>query len=101
MSVDQLLVILEEINEKLDQLLARGTISKGTINTTVKEEVEQDFSKVTVMNQTDKALLVVKNGYQQWLAKQFIKNANIDYTFVLFIAGHGVHDNDRDATYYY
>jgi len=41
---------------------------------TETEEVEQDFSQVTVMNQTPLALLVVKKGYQQWLARQFIKN---------------------------
>ncbi|HDP81110.1 MAG TPA: hypothetical protein ENN21_09755, partial [Spirochaetes bacterium] len=34
-------------------------------------------------------------------AKDFLKNAKVDDTFVLFIAGHGVHDTDREATYYY
>ena len=35
------------------------------------------------------------------LAKEFLKNARPDDTFVLFIAGHGVHDLDKEATYYY
>jgi len=34
-------------------------------------------------------------------AKEFIKNAKVDDTFILFIAGHGVHDQDAEATYYY
>ncbi len=34
-------------------------------------------------------------------AKEFLKNAKPDDTFILFIAGHGMHDNNEDATYYY
>ncbi|HOV15374.1 MAG TPA: caspase family protein, partial [Spirochaetota bacterium] len=34
-------------------------------------------------------------------AKSFLKNANPDDTFILFIAGHGVHDKDKDETYYF
>lgn len=34
-------------------------------------------------------------------AKDFLRNAKADDTFVLFIAGHGIHDTDREATYYY
>lgn len=34
-------------------------------------------------------------------AKGILKNANVDDTFILFISGHGVHDTDEDATYYY
>jgi WD40 repeat protein/uncharacterized caspase-like protein len=34
-------------------------------------------------------------------AKAFLKTAKVDDVLVLFIAGHGVHDNDQDATYYY
>lgn len=34
-------------------------------------------------------------------AKDFLKNAKPDDTFILFIAGHGTHDNDKEATYYY
>lgn len=34
-------------------------------------------------------------------AKDFVKNAKPDDTFILFIAGHGTHDTDKDATYYY
>ena len=34
-------------------------------------------------------------------AKELLKDAKPDDTFVLFIAGHGVHDTDKEATYYY
>lgn len=34
-------------------------------------------------------------------AKEFLKNSTIDDTFILFIAGHGVHDDDKNFTYYY
>lgn len=34
-------------------------------------------------------------------AKNFLVNAEEDDTFVLFIAGHGVHDTDEYTTYYY
>ena len=34
-------------------------------------------------------------------AKEFVKDATPDDTFVLFISGHGVHDDDREATYYF
>lgn len=34
-------------------------------------------------------------------AKDFVKNAKTDDTFILFIAGHGKHDTDNEATYYF
>ena len=34
-------------------------------------------------------------------AKEFVSKAKVDDTFVLFIAGHGVHAADEGATYYY
>jgi WD40 repeat protein len=34
-------------------------------------------------------------------AKSFVANAKPDDTFILFIAGHGLHDRDANATYYY
>jgi WD40 repeat protein/formylglycine-generating enzyme required for sulfatase activity/tetratricopeptide (TPR) repeat protein len=34
-------------------------------------------------------------------AKEFLKDARVMDTVVLFIAGHGVHDHDSAATYYY
>ncbi len=33
--------------------------------------------------------------------KELLTNASVDDTLVLFIAGHGLHDTDREATYYY
>jgi len=34
-------------------------------------------------------------------AKKLMENARVDDTFVLFISGHGVHDHDDYATYYF
>ncbi len=34
-------------------------------------------------------------------AKEILKNAKVEDTFVLFIAGHGMHDHDKEATYYF
>jgi hypothetical protein len=34
-------------------------------------------------------------------AKDFVKNAKPDDVFILSIAGHGTHDNDPEATYYF
>jgi WD40 repeat protein len=34
-------------------------------------------------------------------AKGFLKRAKPDDTFILFVAGHGMHDRDADATFYY
>jgi hypothetical protein len=34
-------------------------------------------------------------------AKSFLADAGVDDTFILFIAGHGVHDNEPDNIYYY
>jgi hypothetical protein len=34
-------------------------------------------------------------------AKSFLNNAKVDDTFVLFISGHGLHEGDNEATYYY
>lgn len=34
-------------------------------------------------------------------AKRFLEGAKVEDTFVLFIAGHGTHDRDAGATYYY
>lgn len=34
-------------------------------------------------------------------AKALLKNAKVDDTLVLFVAGHGVHENDSEASYYF
>ena len=34
-------------------------------------------------------------------AKEFLKSSGVDDTFVLFIAGHGIHDVDKEETYYF
>ena len=42
---------------------------------------------------------VTKENIQ--LAKKLVRQAKSDDTFILFISGHGKHDNDKEATYYY
>ena len=94
-ALKSIMLLLEQNKEKLDKLLASGTFERSDSpervkeieamdrmverEITVKEELEMDFKGVTVMNQTEKALLVVKKGHQQWLAKQFIKDPLIEY----------------------
>ena len=34
-------------------------------------------------------------------AKKLVQNTKVDDTLILFIAGHGLHDNDKENTYYY
>ncbi|MBN2532808.1 MAG: caspase family protein [Spirochaetales bacterium] len=55
------------------------------------------YGKIHIKTYLDKEVTpaVIKN------AGQFLKNSSVDDTFVLFISGHGVHDTDDDATYYY
>jgi hypothetical protein len=43
--------------------------SENQQSLSVEEEVIQDFENVTIMMETEKAYLVVKNGYQMWVAK--------------------------------
>ncbi len=59
--------------------------------------MKTQYKKVYVKTYTNNQV-TVKNIKK---AKRFIRKANVDDTFVLFIAGHGIHDIDREATYYY
>ena len=95
--ITSILDTIEEMNGKLDRLLASGSnkftvdIVEGPKKETIlqspgfennykpNEEVDMDFSKVLVMNQTDKALLVVKKGLQQWLAKSLMQGGGDGY----------------------
>ncbi|MDD5771890.1 MAG: caspase family protein [bacterium] len=66
----------------LGNLLAK--MKNGFNNVHIKTYINEE---VTIEN--------IKN------AKEFLKNAKVDDTFILFIAGHGVHDIDEEETYYY
>ena len=57
------------------------------------KEVGEVFTKVLINEQVTP--VAIKE------AKDFLKNAQPDDTFILFIAGHGLHDRDEDATYYF
>ena len=85
--LDEVLDRCEELSENQKKILAmlkpksQETLKKEIqsehvsgvdLEKEVKEEVEQDFTQVLVTAQSDKALLVVKKGFQQWLAKSLI-----------------------------
>ncbi|GAH49730.1 unnamed protein product, partial [marine sediment metagenome] len=98
-ALKSILEVLEQNKEKLDRLLVmkpmiavmdspkkepvviEKTIIKGgtTVPKKDSEEVDMDFRGVTVMNQTELALLVVKKGYQQWLAMSLIQGGGTGY----------------------
>ncbi|MBN1409577.1 MAG: caspase family protein [Spirochaetales bacterium] len=59
--------------------------------------LDSSFNKVNVKTYTDDE--VTKEAILR--AKEFLKEATVDDTFVLFISGHGVHDRDQFSTYYY
>ncbi len=63
----------------------------------IYQKMEGRFGKVhvkTYLNQEVTTKNIVK-------AKEFLAPARPDDTFVLFISGHGLHDKDKNATYYY
>jgi hypothetical protein len=59
----------------------------------MKEEFKNIYTKV-LLNEDVTIDNIIK-------AKKFLSDATVDDTFILFIAGHGVHDNDTSGTYYY
>ncbi|MBU3917544.1 caspase family protein, partial [bacterium] len=64
---------------------------------TTLSKIKKQFHKVRVKTFLDDQVTLdaIKN------AKSFLADAKVDDTFILFIAGHGVHDTDKEATYYY
>ncbi len=61
------------------------------------KKMNNNFNKVLIKTYINKQVSV-KNIIN---SKKFLKNAKVDDTFILFIAGHGIHDQDNEATYYY
>lgn len=87
MSEKALVTVLEHILEEIKKFNANQLVFMAFLeskvpsledNTRVEESIEkigdmiQDFKGVTVMLETDKAYLVVKNGYQRWVAKSHL-----------------------------
>ena len=96
--ITSILDTIEEMNGKLDRLLARPfklvekeekpkknimlhspgfkdykpEPKKENTNT---EEVEQDLTQVLLFNETEKAFLVVKHGFQVWVAKSHLEDS--------------------------
>ncbi len=56
-----------------------------------------EFANVYAVTYTDEQ--VTRETIKE--LKSLLKNARVDDTFVLFIAGHGVHDTDEASIYYY
>ena len=77
--------ILGLLSERSKEVFEKEVVSEHVSgvnledNAETKEEVEMDFTQVSVNAQTDKALLVVKKGYQQWLAKSLIIGGGSGY----------------------
>ena len=51
-------------------------IMVDAINTATKEEVSQDLAQVLLFNETPKAFLAVKHGFQVWVAKSHLESAD-------------------------
>ena len=58
---------LKRIADALEKLVEQKSENQQPL--TIQEEVIQDFTGVTIMQETPKAYLVVKNGFQMWVAK--------------------------------
>ncbi|HEX7597350.1 MAG TPA: ankyrin repeat domain-containing protein, partial [Polyangia bacterium] len=56
-----------------------------------------DFARIHVKTLTNGECTVAGMG----AAKQWLAQAKVDDTVVLFVAGHGLHDSDAEETYYY
>lgn len=67
------------------------------LSETLKKMEGAGFNKVYVKTCLNEA--VTSDAIKS--SKSFINSARVDDTFVLYIAGHGIHDNDAEATYYY
>lgn len=61
------------------------------------KKMDSSFNKIYINTFLNENVLpeTIKN------AKSLLERARVDDTFVLFIAGHGIHDEDKEATYYY
>jgi hypothetical protein len=57
----------------------------------------KEYSKVIATTFTNKQ--VTADSIKK--AKDILKDAAVDDTVILFISGHGVHDTDKETTYYY
>ncbi len=70
---------LEDQLWKIYKLLSERSKLVVTQEIEKKEYFTQDFTKVTVMGETDKSWYIIKDGKQMYLAKQFIKDAQPAY----------------------
>lgn len=81
---------------RINQLLYahKDAIDLGNV---LKATDRTEFANVYAVTYTDEQ--VTRETIKK--LKNFLKNAKVDDSFVLFIAGHGVHDTDEASTYYY
>ena len=71
--------VLTIAQQKIFELLSEHSKLVVTQEIEKKEYFEQDFTKVTVMGETDKSWYIIKDGKQMYLAKQFIKDEQPAY----------------------
>ena len=71
-------------NDVLDLANKFSSMNKDYDNINVKTYIGREVTPVNIRS-----------------AKDFVKNAGVDDTVVLFISGHGMHDSDEYRTYYY
>jgi WD40 repeat protein len=72
---------------------AKDVIDLEKIFKSMKSNYDNVYTKIFV--DKDVTIANIKK------AKELLNNSKIDDTFVLFIAGHGVHDTDKNFTYYF
>lgn len=74
--LDEILFILKGIDAKILSMLkpeSQETVVKEITNA-VKEEISMDLVGVLIMKETEKAFLIVKHGFQAWIAKSHLED---------------------------
>ncbi len=59
--------------------------------------MKNEYNRINIKTYTGKEVTAANIK----AAKDFVKNATVDDTVILFISGHGIHDSDEFKTYYY
>lgn len=71
MTETEIMALLKSINIKVEALMAQMTMFQEAFKPVpqieVQESILMDLTNVTIMAQTDKAILAVKKGYQKWV----------------------------------
>ena len=92
---ERMRVLLDKADLSLDLRYAHRDVLD--LAETFKKMEGKEYSEVVVKPYINEQVTpdAIRN------AKVILKNATVDDTFVLFISGHGMHDTDKETTYYY